>query len=89
MAIKAEKKQKIIGEHRSHKDDTGSVEVQIALLTEKITDLTKHLKKHKGDIHSRQGLFKMVGNRRRLLNYLERQDTRLYNKLIKKLKIRK
>jgi small subunit ribosomal protein S15 len=89
MAIKTEKKQKIIGEHQAHKSDTGSVEVQIALLTEKITDLTKHLKKHKGDIHSRQGLFKMVGNRRRLLNYLEKQDTRLYNKLIKKLKIRK
>ncbi|MDD5606005.1 MAG: 30S ribosomal protein S15 [Patescibacteria group bacterium] len=89
MALKADKKQKIIGEHRSHEKDTGSVEVQIALLTVKIDDLTKHLKKHKGDMHSRQGLFKMVGNRRRLLNYLEKQDLKSYNKLIKKLKIRK
>jgi len=89
MAIKSDKKQKIIGEHRAHETDTGSTEVQVALLSVKISELTKHLKTHPKDIHSRQGLFKMVGNRRRLLSYLEKNNPKLYSELIKKLKIRK
>ncbi len=89
MVIKSEKKQKIIGEHRAHEGDTGSTEVQVALLTAKIDELTKHLKTHPKDLHSRQGLFKMVGNRRRLLSYLEKNNPKLYNSLTKKLKIRK
>ncbi|MFA5010156.1 MAG: 30S ribosomal protein S15 [Patescibacteria group bacterium] len=89
MTNKAEKKTKIIGENRRHDRDTGSVEVQVALLTTKINDLTAHLKTHDKDFHSRQGLFKMVGNRRRLLAYLEKTNLTAYNNLIKKLKIRK
>ena len=89
MAIKADKKQKIISEHQSHGKDTGSAEVQIALLTVKINELTKHLKTHAKDFHSRHGLFKMVGNRRRFLTYLELHNPKAYNSLIKKLKIRK
>jgi len=90
MAInKTDHKLKIITEHRMHERDTGSAEVQIALLTQKITDLTDHLKTHAKDFHSRQGLFKMVGNRRRLLSFLEKTDTKSYSELIKKLKIRK
>jgi len=89
MAIKADKKRKIISENRLHDRDTGSVEVQAALLTTKINDLTAHLKTHTKDFHSRQGLFKMVGHRRRLLTYLEKNDPTAYNRLIKKLKIRK
>jgi len=89
MAIQAEKKKKIISEHRSHEKDTGSAEVQIALLTEKINELTKHLKTHAKDFHSRHGLFKMVGNRRKLLAYLETHNVKVYNSVIKKLKIRK
>jgi small subunit ribosomal protein S15 len=86
---KTAQKQKIITAHRSHDKDTGSAEVQVALLTAKIADLTKHLKAHAKDFHSRQGLFKMVGQRRRLLNYLEKTDLKIYSELIKKLKIRK
>jgi len=89
MSIKTTKKKKIISEHQSHEKDTGSTEVQVALLTAKIKELTKHLKTHKKDLHSKRGLFKMVGNRRRLLAYLEQTNIRLYNQLIKKLKIRK
>jgi small subunit ribosomal protein S15 len=86
---KIDHKMKIITEHRMHERDTGSSEVQIALLTQKITDLTDHLKGHKKDFHSRQGLFKMVGNRRRLLNFLEKTNAKSYALIIKKLKIRK
>lgn len=89
MAEKVAKKTKIIAENRRHDRDTGSVEVQAALLTTKINDLTAHLKTHAKDFHSRQGLFKMVGNRRRLLSYLEKTDPKAYTNLIKKLKIRK
>lgn len=89
MAIQADKKKKIISEHRSHDKDTGSAEVQIALLTAKINELTKHLKSHAKDFHSRHGLFKMVGNRRRLLAYLETHSPKTYSSVIKKLKIRK
>lgn len=89
MVLKLKKKKKIIEEHQAHKKDTGSAEVQIALLTEKIKELTKHLKTHKKDFHSRQGLFKVVGNRRKLLNYIRVGSVRKYNSLIKTLKIRK
>ena len=82
MAIQAEKKKKIISEHRSHEKDTGSAEG-------KINELTKHLKTHAKDFHSRHGLFKMVGNRRKLLAYLETHNVKVYNSVIKKLKIRK
>lgn len=84
-----EKKKQVISKHQQHSRDTGSSEVQIALLTTRINDLTGHLKSHKHDFHSRQGLFKMVGNRRRLLGYLEKTNPDGYAKLIKKLKIRK
>lgn len=89
MVLKTKKKKKIIETHQAHKKDTGSAEVQIALLTEKIKELTKHLKTHKKDFHSRQGLFKVVGTRRKLLNYIKTNSTRKYNSLIKTLKIRK
>lgn len=89
MPSRIEKKTKVISENRRHDRDTGSVEVQVALLTTKINDLTAHLKTHAKDFHSRQGLFKMVGNRRRLLAYLEKTNSTAYNNLIKKLKIRK
>jgi len=89
MALKLKKKKKIIETHQAHKKDTGSAEVQVALLTEKIKELTKHLKTHKKDFHSRQGLFKVVGNRRKLLNYIKVGSVRKYNSLIKTLKIRK
>jgi small subunit ribosomal protein S15 len=89
MTNKTDQKMKIINEHRAHERDTGSAEVQIALLTQKINDLTAHLKTHQKDFHSRQGLFKMVGNRRRLLNFLEKTNQLGYSQLIKKLKIRK
>ncbi|MBU1092640.1 30S ribosomal protein S15 [Patescibacteria group bacterium] len=89
MTLTITKKKKIISSYQSHKKDTGSSEVQIALLTEKVKELTKHLKTHKKDFHSRQGLFKIVGNRRRLLNYLKKAHPRKYSALIKQLKIRK
>lgn len=84
-----EKKKQIITQHQQHTRDTGSSEVQVALLTTRINDLTEHLKSHKHDFHSRQGLFKMVGNRRRLLSFLEKTNPDSYGKLVKKLKIRK
>ncbi|MFA5967372.1 MAG: 30S ribosomal protein S15 [Patescibacteria group bacterium] len=89
MTLRPDKKKKIIGAFQAHKKDTGSSEVQIALLTEKVKELTKHLKAHAKDFHSRQGLFKIVGNRRRLLNYLKKSHPRKYSALIKELKIRK
>lgn len=89
MTLTITKKKKIISSYQAHKKDTGSSEVQIALLTEKVKELTKHLKTHKKDFHSRQGLFKIVGNRRRLLNYLKKSHPRKYSALIKQLKIRK
>lgn len=84
-----EKKKQIITAHQQHTRDTGSSEVQVALLSTRINDLTEHLKSHKHDFHSRQGLFKMVGNRRRLLSFLEKTNPDSYGKLVKKLKIRK
>ncbi|MBT8200623.1 MAG: 30S ribosomal protein S15 [Acidimicrobiia bacterium] len=78
-----------IAEHRSHETDTGSPEVQVALLTERINHLTEHLKIHKKDHHSRRGLLMMVGKRRRLLNYLQNQDVERYRSLIAKLGLRR
>ena len=82
-------KQSIIAECKTHETDTGSPEVQIALLTARINHLTDHLKDHKKDHHSRRGLFKMIGQRRGLLNYLANNDIEKYRELIAKLGIRK
>ncbi|MBB6630189.1 30S ribosomal protein S15 [Clostridium algidicarnis] len=83
------RKEEIIKEHARHEGDTGSPEVQIALLTERINSLTEHLKVHKKDHHSRRGLLMMVGQRRGLLNYLQSQDIQRYRDLIAKLGLRK
>ena len=85
----AERKKEIINEYRRDEKDTGSSEVQIALLTERINELTEHLKVHKKDNHSRRGLLKMVGKRRNLLNYLAKKDENAYKELVKKLGLRK
>jgi small subunit ribosomal protein S15 len=82
-------KQAIIAEYATHEGDTGSPEVQIAVLTKRINELTEHLKVHKKDDHSRRGLLKMVGHRRNLLGYLQRVDIERYRAIIKKLGIRK
>ena len=82
-------KEQIIKEYQTHEGDTGSPEVQVALLTYRIAELTEHLKVHKKDNHSRRGLFKMVGQRRGLLNYLANNDIEKYRELIAKLGIRK
>ncbi|MDR1260167.1 MAG: 30S ribosomal protein S15 [Oscillospiraceae bacterium] len=87
--IKKEVKQQIIEENRSHKNDTGSPEVQIALLSKRILDLTEHLKLNKKDHHSRRGLLQMVGQRRRMLNYLKKIDVERYRNIISKLGLRK
>lgn len=84
-----EKKQGIIKEHAIHEGDTGSPEVQIAVLTARIQYLTEHLKEHKKDHHSRRGLLKMVGHRRRLLGYLYKTDIERYRAIITKLNLRK
>jgi small subunit ribosomal protein S15 len=89
MTLGVERKSEILTKFRSHETDTGSPEVQIALLSERITLLTEHLKKNKKDHSSRRGLLKMVGKRRRLLNYLARVDARRYEKIIKELGLRK
>jgi small subunit ribosomal protein S15 len=79
----------VIGGHRRHEADTGSPQVQVAILTERINQLTEHLKLHKKDHHSRRGLLQMVGRRRRLLNYLQRTDLDGYRELTKKLGLRR
>ena len=79
----------VIEANRTHETDTGSPEVQVAILTKRINDLTEHLKVHKKDHHSRRGLLKMVGQRRNLLNYLKSKDVERYRTLIEKLGIRK
>lgn len=84
-----ERKQEIIETYKREEKDTGSPEVQIALLTERINELTEHLKVHKKDNHSRRGLLKMVGKRRNLLNYLAKKDEEAYKDLVKKLGLRK
>ena len=88
MLLKDEKTA-VIENNRTHETDTGSPEVQIAILTRRINDLTGHLKIHKKDHHSRRGLFKMVGHRRNLLNYLMKKDIERYRAIIAKLGIRK
>ncbi len=85
----ADRKQEIIKEFRRDEKDTGSSEVQIALLTERITELTEHLKVHPKDNHSRRGLLKMVGKRRNLLNYLAKKDLNSYREIAQKLSLRK
>ena len=88
MAV-VQDKQEIIGEHRKHEGDTGSPEVQVAVLTRRIAHLTDHLREHKHDYHSRRGLLKMVGKRRRLLKYLQKKDVERYRALIAKLGLRR
>jgi small subunit ribosomal protein S15 len=89
LALLTEKKKTIIEKHRLHESDTGSPEVQIALLSERITYLTEHFKVHKKDHHSRRGLLKLVGHRRRLLDYLKSKDVNRYKSIISELGIRK
>ncbi len=89
MALTKDKKDTLIGSYRTHDTDTGSPEVQVAILTERITYLTEHFKTHAKDHHSRRGLLKLVGHRRRLLDYVKSKDTGRYAELIKRLGIRK
>lgn len=89
MPLHRERKVEIISNFRKHDTDTGSPEVQVALLTTRIKDLTEHFKGHKKDFHSRRGLLKLVGQRRRLLNYLKKNDVERYRSLIKSLGLRK
>jgi small subunit ribosomal protein S15 len=89
VSISRENKTELIQDYRTHDTDTGSPEVQIAILTKRITYLTEHFKIHAKDHHSRQGLLKMVGKRRRLLDYLKRQKVSRYQEIIKRLGLRK
>ncbi len=89
MVLVKEKKTKLIDEFKVHSRDTGSAEVQIALLTERINILGEHFKQHKNDFHSRRGLLSLVGRRRRFLNYLKRKDTKKYEEILGKLSLRK
>ncbi|MCE2509447.1 MAG: 30S ribosomal protein S15 [Alphaproteobacteria bacterium] len=89
MSITSEKKTGLIKEYALKKDDTGSPEVQVAILSERIKNLTEHLKDHNKDMHSRRGLLKMVGRRRRLLDYLQKSNSERYEQLIKRLGLRK
>ncbi|MBU5267753.1 30S ribosomal protein S15 [Virgibacillus proomii] len=89
MAITQERKKEIINDFKIHDTDTGSPEVQIAVLTEEINTLNEHLRIHKKDHHSRRGLLKMVGKRRNLLNYLRKKDVTRYRELINKLGLRR
>jgi len=89
MALTTESRSKIIGEYRRTDADTGSAEVQVAVLSTRINDLTEHLKTHREDHHSRRGLLQMVGRRRRLLEYLRRKDIERYRTLIARLGLRR
>ena len=89
MALTKDKKQEIIKKYAKGKNDTGSPEVQIAILTEEILVLTEHLKEHKHDFHSRRGMLKKVGQRRSLLNYLKNKDVTRYREIVKQLGLRK
>jgi small subunit ribosomal protein S15 len=89
MSITQERKSELIKEFRQNDDDTGSPEVQVSILTERINNLTEHLKEHKKDHHSRRGLLIMVGQRRRLLDYLNRKNLARYQDLIKRLGLRR
>lgn len=89
MVLYAEQKNEIISKFKAHENDTGSTEVQVALLSERISYLTNHFKVHNKDHNSRRGLLKLVGQRRRLLNYLKKRDIERYRSLIQRLGIRK
>ena len=89
MNLLNEQKSSIITEFKTHDQDTGSAEVQVALLTSRINHLTEHLKQHKKDHHSRRGLLMMVGHRRRLLNYLSRKDINRYRAVVNRLGLRR
>ncbi len=89
MALVKEMKAKIIDDFKVHARDTGSIEVQIALLTERINILGEHFKNHKKDFHSRRGLLALVGRRRRFLNYLKKKDTKKYEEVLDRLNLRK
>ena len=89
MSISTAEKQRIVSDYRTHEKDTGSPEVQIALLTRRIVHLTDHFKVHAKDHHSRQGLLKMVGKRKRLLDYLRRKNPTRYQEVINRLGLRK
>lgn len=89
MATVKEVKEKIVGDYKTHDSDTGSSQVQIALLTQRINELTEHFKVHKKDNHSRRGLLKMVSRRRKLLDYLKRTDISEYHVIIEKLGLRR
>lgn len=89
MPVSKEQKKEIIEKHRLHDTDTGSPEVQIALLTERITQLTEHMKVHKKDFHTRHGLLKLVGQRRRLLDYLADRDIESYREVVARLGLRR
>lgn len=89
LAVETELKEKLIEEHKLHDNDTGSVEVQVAIFTERVRQLTEHLKTNPKDHHSRRGLLILVGKRRRLLNYLSRNDVARYRAIIGKLGIRR
>lgn len=89
MALAMEKKAEVIESYRLHGTDTGSPEVQVALLTQRIRELTEHFRSHKKDHHSRQGLLRMVGRRRRLLDYIKKNDLQRYQQVIARLGLRK
>lgn len=89
MSITAEKKAELIKEYQQGKDDTGSPQVQVAILTERITNMSEHMNVHKKDVHSRRGLLAMVAKRRKLLDYLKSKDEAAYQDLIKRLGIRR
>ena len=89
MTITAERKQAIIADYATHEGDTGSPEVQVAILTDRIVGLTEHLKAHQKDFASRRGLLMMVGQRRRLLDYLKKTDTKRYSTLLERLELRR
>ena len=89
MAQNVERKKEVIEDFKTHETDTGSPEVQVALLSERISYLTEHFKTHKKDHHSRRGLLKLVGQRRRLLDYLKRKDVSRYREVIKRLGLRR
>ncbi|MCH7692556.1 MAG: 30S ribosomal protein S15 [Proteobacteria bacterium] len=89
MSITAERKQSLIKEFATNNDDTGSPDVQVAILSERIGNLTEHLKIHKKDNHSRRGLLRMVGLRRRLLDYVKRKEVKRYEELIRRLGLRR
>ena len=89
MAIKQERKNELISEFKTHDTDTGSADIQIAILTEDINNLNDHLRTHKKDHHSRRGLYKMVGTRRRLLKYMRDNEVERYRNLIAKLGLRR